>query len=194
MWQERFFDDVSWPVALHLEGADLAAAVDWFTRLEQLYAEVDDSAASLALLRHLVSAVLLDIARRRRLRPASNASAAEVDRLRRFKLDVERSFRVTRQVGDYATRLGCSARTLDRACQKALGVSAKRWISDRVVLEAKRLLGHTGLTVAAIGEELGFSEPTNFTKFFRAEAGALPQGYRALVQRRGSPQAGRARR
>ena len=186
MWQERFFDDVAWPVALQLDGADLVATQDWFARLEQVYAEVDDSAASLALLRHLVSAVLLDIARRGGLQPAPPTRASEVDRLRRFKLDVERSFRVTRQVGDYATRLGCSARTLDRSCRQAFGVSAKRFIVDRVVLEAKRLLGHTTLTVAAIGEEVGFSEPTNFTKFFRAEAGALPHQFRAAVQRRGA--------
>jgi len=46
------------------------------------------------------------------------------------------------------------------------GLSAKRVLTDRLVLEAKRLLVHTDLTAAAIAGQLGFSEPTNFNRFF----------------------------
>jgi hypothetical protein len=184
LWQERFFTDCSWPNALSLTGRDMTATIDWFERLESIYAEVDDSPSAVALIRHLVSALLLDVARRCNLREPSTTPAPELERARRFKHDVERSLRVTRQVGDYATRLGCAPKTLDRACRQALGVSAKQYITDRVVLEARRLLGHTPLSVAAIGEELGFSEPTNFTKFFCAATGQLPSEFRAGLQRR----------
>jgi AraC-like DNA-binding protein len=40
------------------------------------------------------------------------------------------------------------------------------------------MLAHTDASVAAIGEELGFSEPTNFVKFFKARAGKLPGAFR----------------
>ncbi len=50
--------------------------------------------------------------------------------------------------------------------------------SGGTVLEAKRLLAHTNQTVAAISEELGFSEPTNFVKFFRSRGGLLPGAFR----------------
>jgi AraC-like DNA-binding protein len=189
-WQERFFTDFSWPTAVVLSGRDLSATVDALERLEGTYAEVDDGPAAFALLRHLVSALLLDIARRSHIGATRGAPTAELERVRRFKQDVERSLRVTRRVGDYATRLGCSPKTLDRACREALGVSAKQYITDRVVLEARRLLGHTALPVGRIGEELGFSEPTNFTKFFSAATGQRPHAFRAGEQprsRRGAP-------
>ena len=179
LWQERFFDDVAWPPALHLDGADRAAMADWFDRLERTYHAVDDGPASSALLRHLVSAVLLDLARRGHIGQApASAPDPELQRVRQFRRDVERSFRVTRRVLDFAQRLGCTAKTLDRSCRRALGASAKSFVDARVVLEAKRMLAHTTLTVAAVGEDLGFSEPTNFVKFFRLREGVLPGVFR----------------
>jgi AraC-like DNA-binding protein len=84
-------------------------------------------------------------------------------------------------VEEYADRLGCSVRTLTRACVAAGGRGAKQLIDDRVVLEAKRLLATTQLPVAAIGEELGFPEATNFGRFFAREAGRPPGEFRALA-------------
>lgn len=180
LWQERYFEDVAWPTVFRLSGADRAALEDWYRRLEEVYQAVDGSPASGALLRHLVSVVLLDLARRCSVgqEPVAVASP-EFQRLRQFKLDVERSFRVTRRIQDYAQRLRSSPRTLDRTCREALGVSAKRWLDARVVLEARRLLAHTTLSVGAVGEELGFSEPTNFVKFFKARTGQPPGAFRA---------------
>lgn len=81
-------------------------------------------------------------------------------------------------VVDYARELGYSPRTLTRACQRATGQSAKRVLADRLVLEAMRLLAHTDLTAAAISSQLGFSEPTNFTKFFVSNTGVTPSAFR----------------
>jgi len=164
---------------IDLSGDDQAAILGWFQRLEELYRALDDTAVSAALLRHLVWVLLLDLFRRggEELSPEV-PDRIDARRLRTFKQDVERSYRVTRRVLDYAERLACSAKTLDRTCHEALGISAKEYIDGRVVLEAKRLLAHTNQTVAAISEELGFSEPTNFVKFFRSRGGLLPGAFR----------------
>jgi AraC-like DNA-binding protein len=180
LWHERYFDDISWPSAMHFEGEDSRAVLDWMELIGRLYDSVDDSPAASALLRHTVTAMLLDVARRGRLGSTPpDLPPADVLRIRQFKQDLERSFRVTRNVGDFAQRLRCSTKTLDRTCRAVSGLSAKETVDARVVLEAKRLLAHTVLTVAAIGEELGFSEPTNFVKFFKARVGLLPGEFRA---------------
>jgi AraC-like DNA-binding protein len=95
-----------------------------------------------------------------------------------FRKEIEDSFAVTRRVEDYAERLGCSVRTLTRACLAVTGRSAKQVIDDRVTLEAKRLLAYSDLPVAAIGHQLGFSEPTNFGRFFARETGVTPGEFR----------------
>ncbi|MEO8804931.1 MAG: helix-turn-helix domain-containing protein [Burkholderiaceae bacterium] len=53
-------------------------------------------------------------------------------------------------------------------------------------LEAQRLLVHSTSTSVAIGELLGFSEPTNFVKFFRRRVGTTPEAFRQAhrLQRR----------
>jgi len=81
-------------------------------------------------------------------------------------------------VAAYARSLGYSPRTLERACLSATRRTAKEHISARVVLEAKRLLAYTDLSAASIGRRLGFTEPTNFVKFFRRETGVTPGAFR----------------
>ena len=95
-----------------------------------------------------------------------------------FRGAVEADLTTSHDVTDYARRLGYSARTITRACQQATGQTAKGVLNDRLVLEAKRLLIHTDTPAATISAQLGFSEPTNFTKFFIRNAGQTPSAFR----------------
>lgn len=78
----------------------------------------------------------------------------------------------------YVRLLGYSDSTISRACLAAEGRSAKEVISRRVLLEAKRLLAHSTASVAEVAYQLGFSEATNFVKFFRRNAGVTPKDFR----------------
>lgn len=102
-----------------------------------------------------------------------------------FRGAVETDLTHKRAVSDYARELGYSARTISRACQEVTGQTAKRVLDERLVLESKRLLVHTDATAASIGTHLGFSEPTNFTKFFARYAGVTPGEFRHRHQRPG---------
>lgn len=65
-------------------------------------------------------------------------------------------------------------------------VSEAQWgagTTDLGVGEARRLLAHTHWTVAAIGEHLGFEEPTNFVRFFKARTRESPCVFRARSSR-----------
>jgi len=110
---------------------------------------------------------------------------AALQRYRRFRSAVEREFSRWHQVAPYAARLGCSEKSLRRAALRITDRSAKAVISERLVLEAKRLLAHTLLPVAAIGDQLGFGEATNFVKFFRRETGLTPGAFRAEQRSQG---------
>jgi AraC-like DNA-binding protein len=100
---------------------------------------------------------------------------------------VEEHYADSREVAWYARRLGYSARTLTRATLDAVGRSAKQYVDDRVVLEAKRLLAHTGITVAECARRTGFDDPANFSKFFQARAGLTPGAFAAGVRTADSP-------
>lgn len=105
-----------------------------------------------------------------------------VERYREYREAVDQQYRRWHHVALYAQHLACSAKSLNRACRATSDVSAKRVIVERIVLEAKRLLANSSDTAARISADLGFDEPTNFTKFFRRETDLTPAAFRASVQ------------
>jgi AraC-like DNA-binding protein len=129
--------------------------------------------------RVLVSRLAFGVAAQQR---AQLIDAVVLERYREFRSTVEREFRRWHLIEPYARQLGYSPKSLDRACRAAASMSAKRVIVDRIVLEAKRLLAHTDLPVAAISEELGFDEPTNFVKYVKRETGATPSQLRSQLR------------
>jgi len=100
---------------------------------------------------------------------------------------VEAHYAASREVTWYARRLGYSPRSLSRATQEAVGRSAKQFIDDRVVLEAKRLLAHGGITVTECARRAGFGDSANFSKFFRARTGLTPGAFAARARGSAGP-------
>lgn len=129
-----------------------------------------------AILRHALSALVL----RADAGAPAGPSTDRHDVFRAYRAAVETHFREWRHVGEYASALGYSPRTLSRATLAAAGVSAKRFLDERVTLEAKRLLTHTGMTAAQCARALGFSQAANFTAFFAAHTGQAPSRWRDL--------------
>ncbi len=132
-----------------------------------------------ALLRTELHALLirLQLAHEQRQMP-HHATFALFERFRQYRLAVERGLHQHHQVGDYAKLLGWSEKSIGRATLEVAGVTAKRYLSQCITLEAKRLLAHTDVPISAISDKLGFDEATNFIKFFRRETGLVPGEFR----------------
>lgn len=80
--------------------------------------------------------------------------------------------------GDYAAKMGLSMGHLSRLCRAAKGISASAYIEAQIIQEACRLLAFTRLSVAEVGYRLGFSDPSYFSRRFRAIQGETPTLYR----------------
>lgn len=133
-----------------------------------------------ALMLHQISALLVRLQMVRSRIDVEGENARQFARVIEFRRLLDAQFLEHREVAWYARTLSCSSRTLSRATLAVTGRSAKALISDRVALEAKRLLVHTRQPIRAIAEALGFDEPTNFVKFFRREVGPTPTAFRGL--------------
>ncbi|HEY2628923.1 MAG TPA: helix-turn-helix transcriptional regulator [Usitatibacter sp.] len=96
----------------------------------------------------------------------------------RFTALVEERFHEEHEVRAYATLLGVAARRLGQCAREASGLHAREVIHRRQFLEARRLLVHTEMSVAAIAEHLGFSETSYFIRFFKRYANATPLAFR----------------
>jgi AraC-like DNA-binding protein len=116
-------------------------------------------------LQNYLSLVLLESLR---LSKAADRQLGENDdAITRFTDMVEEHFQEHHQVEFYASELGLTAKALSAKIQKALKISAKEYILNRCLLEAKRLLSYSDLSISEIGYSLGFDDPNYFSRFLK---------------------------
>lgn len=143
--------------------------------LTLLYQERDN----LAVARYVLLGLLEKVRgiQQRNLQAAANLS--KPDRLvQQFHRLVNVYYIEKRQVAAYAILLGVTANYLNELVKKTTGISAKKHLQNRLCLEAKNLLRASSSDIAEIAYFLGFSEPTNFGKFFKQQEGCSPKYYR----------------
>jgi AraC-like DNA-binding protein len=167
-----------WPsVSTPRQGLFMEAMAD-NSRLRADIDRFDESLIDAAIIRHEVLTMLLRLARVLRSEGGTLEMAQEGKIYRLFCQELEASFKTRPSVLDLARKIGFSESTLSRACVATAGRTAKEVIDQRIALEAKRLLAHSTATTAEIGHVLGFSEATNFVKFFRRMAQTTPVAFR----------------
>jgi AraC-like DNA-binding protein len=106
------------------------------------------------------------------------AGPSKTSAVSRFFSVLERDHARTRTVAHYAKATALSPRRLGELLLEATGKTTKQVIDERVVLEQKRLLAHTDLSVKELAVRTGFDEPTNLVKFFRLHTGTTPAAFR----------------
>jgi AraC family transcriptional regulator, transcriptional activator of pobA len=130
--------------------------------------------------RHLLSTILLwverwyDASRTER----RDADDAEVQLHRRFSRVLEEDFASHHDAAHYAAALGVPAATLSRALAHVTGRATKDLITERVMLEAARLLRFTDLAVSEVSHRAGFADPLYFSRAFKRRHDESPQAYR----------------
>ncbi len=114
------------------------------------------------------------------LTPETNTQKLEVGRslVQRFKDLVETHYQEWHQVKDYAAVLNVTPGYLNEVINSAIRSSAKDYIRERLILEAKRISLFTPNSVKEIGYSLGFEDPSHFSKFFKTHTGLSLQDFR----------------
>ncbi|MDH4090884.1 MAG: AraC family transcriptional regulator [Cyclobacteriaceae bacterium] len=88
----------------------------------------------------------------------------------------------THRVSEYAKDLEISEKTLSRACQATTQSSAQSIIHQKINFEAKRQLAHNQSSAKEIAYSVGFTDPIQFSKFFKQHNGIAPLAYRKRVR------------
>ena len=96
----------------------------------------------------------------------------------RFREAVEAGYRTGVSIEAYAERLGVTATKLRRACLAAAGCAPIGIVQARLMLEAKRVLLYSNMTVAEAAYYLGFDDPAYFSRFFAQHQGVSPKAFR----------------
>lgn len=81
-------------------------------------------------------------------------------------------------LNNYAGMIGVTPNHLTQSVKVLTGKTSSQIIKAKQLLEIKRLLVHTNLTVSEIANQLNFEDQSYFTKFFKRETGLTPLQYR----------------
>lgn len=103
------------------------------------------------------------------------------DKLANFNMLIDAYYKKDKTVSFYAEQLNITANYLNILCKKHLKVKAIQLIHQRVLTEAKRLLQNKKLSIKEITYNLGFSDFSHFSRFFKNQAGVTPSEFRNLL-------------
>src|SRR6218665_241255 len=108
----------------------------------------------------------------------NNAPTQDLDFFRDFSRLVEIHFREKHSVADYADLLAVAPKTLSNKFHKLNLTQPNEIIKDRILLEAKRLLTYSGMSVKQIAYDLGYEDPAYFNRLFVLKTGDTPNAFR----------------
>jgi len=144
---------------------------------EELGLPIDNSKH--ILLKNLLHNFLLLAEREKRKQGFTDLKkGADLDYTLLFRDLLETNYTKLKGVNDYAKIICISEKRLGQATTKVLGKSPKEFINDRILLEVKRLLVHTNLSIKEIGQDLGFEDPAYFVRYFKKNTETTPVEFR----------------
>lgn len=97
---------------------------------------------------------------------------------RKFSQLVDRNFTTKHKVVDYAEMLNVTTKTLNKRIKDDCGISPSCVIVNRIMLQAKRLLAYTDLSVKEIAYSLGYEDISYFNRYFKIQANITPLEFR----------------
>lgn len=98
--------------------------------------------------------------------------------LRKYKHLIDKHYKEYHKVSDYAEMLAITSDYLNRSIKSITGKSAKEFITERIIVEAKRVLLFTEQTNKELAYDLGFEEQAHFSNFFKKLNGVSPNDFR----------------
>lgn len=104
--------------------------------------------------------------------------------VQRFLHAVDLHFRDHWTIARYAKDVGVTPDRLNSTVRRTTGRSPLALIHGRLMHEAEALLDNSSMQIAEIADELGFSDPAYFSRFFKRLSGHSPNVERREVLRR----------
>lgn len=130
--------------------------------------------AKTEILNAMLQVLLLEAERAKKTQTTYHHNIQWLDIFNKFKDLLESDYSSSRNSRGYAVKLFVSYKHLNHIVKTFTGKTAKAFIDDFVIVEVKRYLISTSLSVKEISYKTGFEEPSNFVKFFKKHANTTP--------------------
>lgn len=146
--------------------------------------ELEDSLKGKTALQREISLLLFHLVLKKvqlyYLQYYSEEELKKVDaKIQEFEILLEEYFHKQSNVAFYAQKLNITPNYLNIRSKKALGLTASELIHNRIILEAKRLLTTTSVSIKEIAYYLSFNDTSYFNNFFKKHVSLTPGEFRS---------------
>lgn len=103
-------------------------------------------------------------------------------KIKKLESLLEHFYKTEKAPAFYASKMNMTLKHLNRICKSTLNLTATALITDRIILETKRLLSDKTKSIGQIADELGYIDYSYFGKLFKKKAGMTPTEFRKETQ------------
>ena len=105
-------------------------------------------------------------------------SSSYLEALSVLEETIEMFYKTEKSVIFYANKLNITAKHLNRITKVTINKTSTELITERVILEAKRLIVHSKKPLSITAETLGYNDYAHFSKLFKLKTGITPLGFK----------------
>ncbi|HOZ97789.1 MAG TPA: helix-turn-helix domain-containing protein [Niabella sp.] len=163
---------------LSLSGKDAHFTISTIELIQEKLKHSENTKTQQSIIVLLFQAIILHLISFTETEEKQIKSIYQKDLVYRFLTLLPKSFKENREVHFYAQKLNVNPKYLTQILRKKTGKSARDFITEMVVMEAKVLLDHPKNTIGNIAEQLNFSDQFHFSHFFKKYTGHSPLQYR----------------
>lgn len=100
-----------------------------------------------------------------------------VARFNELELLIEDNYLREKKPDFYADSLSVTVKHLNKIVNSTIGKSTSELIQERIILETKRMLVHGKFTIQEIALELGYDDPSYFSRLFKKKCQVSPKEF-----------------
>ncbi|MGB0523376.1 MAG: AraC family transcriptional regulator [Flammeovirgaceae bacterium] len=172
-----FFYSVHNPSALFISQQEMEPILTYF---QQLLAEYRQKRMlSKPKVVSLLNCIYIDLSRMYLGQETKEVLKPDVyaGHLRNLEMLIDTHFKTEKSPSAYAEMLHITIRHLNRLTQQSLGKSPTQLITERIMLEAKRMMVYDSSSLSRIANELGYEDYPYFSRLFKKWVGISPSAF-----------------
>ena len=173
-----FLDNVYFNPGVLLQCQDYALFRNY---IDLLVNEKNSASSNNEILQLLLNILLLQVRRSIESSQSTISSKRNIILFKQFKSLLETAFRDAVTANDYAYKLNITRHHLNRIVKEITGKTVTEVIRGRSILEAKRMLLYTDLSVSEIALNHTYFDSSYFSKIFKSAVGYAPSEFKSLM-------------
>ncbi len=183
-YKYTLFSNITVNSVLNVEMEEISTFETLMNQIQQEY-DTENKPGRTEILQRLVEVLIIKLVHLKQTQFTSqfNADLAAYQLFQQFNAHLENHFKSEHDVSSYAERLNVSPRKLSESLKLFVGKPPSRIILERIIVEAKRYLRFSGMSVKETGFALGFNDPSYFSKVFKKVEGISPKAFKDEMQK-----------